>query len=105
MTRWPPWPGAVFPPPGFVPPAPAEEKGPAPQPGDAPAADSCRRDVSPILKRHCVGCHTKNEPQGGLSLDTVPDFARGGKNGPAFRPGRPDDSRAVQMVTGAQTPL
>ena len=105
MTRLPPWTVAVFRLPGFVTPAPAEEKGAAPQPGDAPAADSCRRDVAPILKRHCVGCHTKNEPEGGLSLDTVPDFARGGKNGPAFRPGRPDESLAVQMVTGAKKPV
>jgi WD40 repeat protein len=80
----------------------APEKGPTP--GSEPGV-SYRRDVAPILKRHCVSCHTKNEPEGGLSLDTVPDFARGGKTGPAYRPGKPDESLVVQMVTGAKKPV
>ena len=43
----------------------AQEKRPGPGPE---AGVSYRRHVVPILKRHCVSCHTKNEPEGGLSL-------------------------------------
>ncbi len=65
---------------------------------------SYRRDVVPILKRHCTTCHTKNDTQGDLNLDTVKSFAAGGKNGPAFRPGKPDKSLVLQMVSGAKKP-
>src|SRR5262245_50212297 len=86
----------------LLPPAGAQEKGPsAPEPS---TTVSYRRDVVPILRRHCVSCHTKNEPEGGLSLDTAADFARGGKTGPAFQPGKPDDSLVMLMVTGVKKP-
>jgi hypothetical protein len=75
-------------------------------PLDAAAAAkiSFRRDVAPILKRHCTTCHTKNDAQAELNMDTVALFAKGGKKGPAFIPGKPDDSLAIQMVTGVKKP-
>jgi WD40 repeat protein len=73
---------------------------------DAPAAAgiSFRRDVAPILKRHCGTCHTKNDTGGDLNMDTVKLFAQGGKSGPAFVPGKPDDSLVIRMVTGQKKP-
>src|SRR5262249_25077383 len=65
---------------------------------------SYRRDVAPILKRHCVSCHTKNDPQGELSLDTVKSFVAGGKSGPALRPGKPDESLVLQLLSGTRKP-
>jgi WD40 repeat protein len=66
---------------------------------------SYRRDVAPILKRHCTSCHTKADPQGELNMDSVKLFIQGGKNGPAIKPGKPDDSLSIMMVTGVKKPV
>src|SRR5262245_28918647 len=65
---------------------------------------SYRRDVLPILKRHCLTCHTKNDPQGELNMDTAKQFAAGGKDGPAFKLGKPDESLVIHMLIGARKP-
>jgi WD40 repeat protein len=65
---------------------------------------SYRRDVAPILKRHCITCHTKNDAQGDLSLDSVKSFAAGGKSGPAFKAGKPEESLVLRMLSGAKRP-
>ena len=65
---------------------------------------SYRKDVAPILRRHCLSCHTKNDMQGGLSMDTVKLFTAGGKKGVAILSGKPDDSLSVQMMTGLKKP-
>jgi len=87
--------------------APALSQPPALPPLDAEAAAkvSFRRDVAPILKRHCTSCHTKNDAQADLNMDTVALFARGGKKGPSFVPGKPDESLTIQMLTGAKKPM
>lgn len=71
----------------------------------AAAKVSYRRNVAPLLRRHCTSCHTKNDMQGDLSVDTVKLMLRGGRNGPAIKPGKPDESLLVQMLTGAKKPL
>ena len=71
--------------------------------GDEPAVSadvSYRHAVWPILKRHCWGCHSGLDPQGGLKMDTVADMVRGGENGPLFQPGKPDDSPLLKMIVG-----
>src|SRR5207249_5659358 len=88
---------------GLVQAASSQEK-PALDPAAA-AKISYRRDVAPILKRHCLSCHTKNDSQGELNMDTVKLFARGGKKGAAFTPGKPDESLAIPMVTGVKRPV
>lgn len=66
---------------------------------------SYRKDVAPILKRHCLSCHTKNDIQSDLNMDTVKLFLRGGKRGPAVVPGKPDESLAILMCVGGKKPL
>ncbi len=61
---------------------------------------SFRRDVWPIVKRHCWGCHSGADPKGGLSMDTVKDMLKGGESGTLFAIGKPDDSLLVEMITG-----
>lgn len=80
---------------------------PALPPLDADAASkiSYRKDVAPIVKRHCLSCHTKNDAQGELNMDSVKLFAKGGKRGAGFVPGKPDDSLAIQMVLGVKKPV
>src|SRR5262249_53994728 len=66
---------------------------------------SYRRDVAPILRRHCTSCHTKADPQGELNMESVKLFIQGGKNGAAIKAGKPDESLAILMVTGIKKPV
>ncbi len=59
-----------------------------------------RHDVWPIVKRHCLACHSGASPKGGLRLDSVADMLKGGESGPLFAPGKPDESLLVQMIAG-----
>src|SRR5207244_3775255 len=45
---------------------------------------SFQRDVWPIFKRHCVGCHSEQKTKGKLRLDDVAALRKGGKTGPLF---------------------
>ncbi|MGE0606314.1 MAG: c-type cytochrome domain-containing protein [Pirellulales bacterium] len=61
---------------------------------------SYRQHVWPILKRHCWGCHSAGDSQGGLKLDAFADVTRGGDSGPLFVPGKPAESLLMEMVLG-----
>jgi len=67
----------------------------------ARAADvSYQREVWPIFKRHCLGCHTEGKAKGGLRLDDIAALKKGGKHGALFVAGKPDKSLLMQQVTG-----
>jgi mono/diheme cytochrome c family protein/DNA-binding beta-propeller fold protein YncE len=75
----------------------------APLPALDPAAAekvSFRRDVWPVLRRHCWGCHSDAKAEGKLDLSTVAAMKKGGESGPLFVPGKPDESLLVTMITG-----
>ncbi len=59
-----------------------------------------REQVAPIFETRCVHCHGVNAPKGGLSLTSVAAMRRGGKNGPAVEPGKPEESLLLDMVSG-----
>jgi mono/diheme cytochrome c family protein len=87
--------------------APRLAVGAAPTPPNLPAIDRAaaekigfRHDVWPVVKRHCLACHTGGSPKGGLRLDSVADMLKGGESGPLFTPGKPDESLLVQMIAG-----
>ena len=54
--------------------------------------------VRPLLVEHCYDCHSGAKDKGGLSLETKAGWAKGGENGPAIVPGKPDDSLIIQAV-------
>jgi cytochrome c553 len=61
------------------------------------------RDVARVLERSCLRCHDEAHAKGGLSLATLDGARRGGKSGePAVVPGRPDESRLLALVSGAE---
>lgn len=62
------------------------------------------RDVRPILDRHCTSCHQPASKQSDLDLTTYPGFQAGGKRGPGFVAGSPDQSLVIQFITAAQQP-
>ncbi len=60
------------------------------------------RDVVGVFKAYCISCHEGgDQAAGGLDLSTLAGVKKGGKSGPLFVPGKPDDSLLIQRVTGA----
>ncbi len=67
---------------------------------DAPPPASYFKDVLPILKANCQGCHNPTKTEGKLDLTTFENFAKGGKTGAAFNPGKPEDSLVLDFIKG-----
>jgi WD40 repeat protein len=62
------------------------------------------RDVRPILDNNCTSCHQPASRQSDLDLTTYDRFQAGGKRGPGFVPGSPDQSLVIQFTTGSLKP-
>lgn len=58
------------------------------------------RDVQPILKRSCYGCHGAAQQLGGLRLDARETTFKGGVSGPSVIPEHSGDSTLYQRVAG-----
>lgn len=59
------------------------------------------REVRPILADHCFACHGPDEKarKGGLRLDLREHALQGGKSdGPAIKPGQPDQSSLIARI-------
>jgi WD40 repeat protein len=61
-------------------------------------------DVYPILEKYCVGCHTQDDPQGGLVMEDFESFMTGGDSGLALTPGVASSSRMFLMASGKLEP-
>jgi mono/diheme cytochrome c family protein len=64
--------------------------------------------VRPILKNNCEACHSASTKSGGLSFDSRQSLLNGGKDGPAVKPGAPDESlliRAVEQKGSIKMPM
>lgn len=75
---------------------------PAAQQGGAKV--SYFRQVRPILQRHCQGCHQPASKQAGLLLTSYEGFASGGKSGPSYLTGQPDQSLVLAYLKGDRQP-
>src|SRR6188508_1442851 len=60
------------------------------------------KDVVPILKRSCTGCHHPGKMKGDLDLTTHAAFAKGGKHGSSFKPGDPKGSGVIEEISGKE---
>ncbi len=58
--------------------------------------------IHPILQQRCFACHGPTKSNGDLRYDSWEALAKGGKNGPSFKPG---DSSASRMIQRAHLPL
>lgn len=45
------------------------------------------RDIAPVLRTHCAGCHNDADREGEFSLETFAGLRRGGDKGGTIRPG------------------
>lgn len=63
------------------------------------------KDIRPILKAHCFDCHGEGEKlRGGLDLRLRRFMVKGGNEGPAIVPGKPDKSLLITMVQSGDMP-
>jgi hypothetical protein len=64
---------------------------------------SFNRDVRPILSDTCFKCHGPDEKErkGGLRLDLPDAASTGGDSGPAFVPGKPEESELMKRLHAA----
>jgi ankyrin repeat protein/cytochrome c551/c552 len=60
-----------------------------------------RRDVQPLFKTYCVGCHGPSQQMGGLRLDRKRDAMRGGSIS-VIGPGNSGGSRLYLKLIGSQ---
>lgn len=62
------------------------------------------RDVRPILKTHCLGCHGETKTEAGLDLRLRRSAVKGGKTGPAVLPGQGEESPLWTRMTDGEMP-
>ena len=62
------------------------------------------KDVVPILRAHCVGCHAVDDAEGGLVMEAHAGLMRGGVSGLAVTAGEPNSSRMILRVNGKAEP-
>ncbi|HAM72414.1 MAG TPA: hypothetical protein DCM86_12300 [Verrucomicrobiales bacterium] len=66
---------------------------------------SYERDVAPILRSHCAGCHNDVDLSGGLSVERYATLRTGGKEeGDPLIPGNPDASFLLRSLEGRTSP-
>jgi WD40 repeat protein len=63
------------------------------------------KDVAPLLKAYCVGCHNPQDREGKLDLETFEALKKGGAHGPVVVAGKPDDSKLYTLLLGKTKPV
>ncbi len=72
---------------------------------DAPTSIDYNEKIHPLFAKYCTACHSADEPEGKLVLESYDGLLRGGEKGAVISPGKADDSRLVRMLTGAAKPV
>jgi len=70
----------------------------------ASAEPGFTRDVQPIIKKNCSGCHQPASRSSGLDLTAYDSFRAGGNRGPAFVAGSPETSLVLKFLSGEMKP-
>jgi WD40 repeat protein/mono/diheme cytochrome c family protein len=60
------------------------------------------KDIVPLFKRSCTGCHHPGKLKGQLDLTTYEAFKKGGKHGPGFVASKPKESIIVEQISGSE---
>ncbi len=71
---------------------------------DDKSAPDYAKQVAPIFKKYCAGCHNDEDREGKFSLESYASLQRGTAHGPALLPGDPKASRMIRVLTGAAKP-
>lgn len=62
-------------------------------------------DVAPILGKYCVGCHSGDDAESDLRLDSFDGLLAGGENGPLINREDLDKSSLLAHVAGTKEPV
>ncbi len=57
------------------------------------------KDVAPILKENCFGCHDAKKKKGKFDMTTYEKFRTGGRNDDPVVPGNPRSSYIMDVLT------
>ena len=60
------------------------------------------REVRPILRANCIGCHKPGKTKGGLDLTSHSALLKGGKSGDTVKPAHAEDSELFTQIDGAE---
>src|SRR4051812_22613674 len=74
------------------------------RPNQPAATPDFNRDVAPLFKKYCESCHNPTDREGKLVLADHAAVLQGGEHGPAVVPGKADESRLIQALTGKAEP-
>ncbi len=61
--------------------------------------DLFKEKISPIIERHCLGCHNDSKPKGKLSMSSRDALLKGGRKGASIVPGDAGASLLLERVT------
>ena len=64
----------------------------------AASAPDYARDVAPLFRKYCLGCHNAQEAQGGLVLETYTQSLHGGEHGAIVLAGNAEKSRLILVL-------
>lgn len=64
-----------------------------------------QREVLPIFRKHCIGCHNRRDAEGGLILEDYEHTLRGGEHGAVIKAGEPNVSKLWRMMNGELEPV
>jgi len=76
---------------------------PLKRPADKPVSFS--NEIADILDNKCNGCHNDALAENKLKMETVAQMLKGGKRGPALKPGKADESLIFQMGSHRADPV
>jgi len=62
------------------------------------------RDIAPILRTHCAGCHNDADREGEFSVETFAGLRQGGDKGTTLKPGDPEASLLIRLIEGRSRP-
>ena len=65
---------------------------------------SYQKEIEPVLKKNCLGCHMPSNKQGGLLLTSHAELLKGGMKGPGIIAGKADASSLIGYITGDRQP-
>jgi hypothetical protein len=63
------------------------------------------RDLQPVFRKHCYGCHAATVKMGSLDVETHDGLMRGGNAGTIVVAGKASESRLYLTLTGAMDPV
>jgi hypothetical protein len=60
--------------------------------------------IEPLLKQHCIECHSPTKSKSGLDLTSLQALLRGGDRGASVIPGRPQESNLYKFLSAEADP-